>query len=224
MSEMDYFGFFSKFLSLFLMGTMMTIRLLVFSFFLSFCFGTLFGVLTSERLKVRILSPIVDGFTFVLRAVPFFVQLLIVYFVLPDLIGYNFEPFFASVIALGLCSSGYMAQIVRGGINSISVSQWEGAFALGLNRMQSFVHVIFPQTFKTLLPMINNELDSLLKSTAIASSIGLLELTRVGMNIVSREMKPVPIYLTVALFYVCMSASLNLITRFIERKFAYVKN
>jgi ABC-type amino acid transport system permease subunit len=77
---------------------------------------------------------------------------------------------------------------------------------------------------RNILPAFNNELDALLKSTAIVSSIGLLELTRAGMNLVSREMEPVPIYLMVALFYLSMSAILNAITRVMERKLAYVKN
>lgn len=76
---------------------------------------------------------------------------------------------------------------------------------------------------RNVLPALNNELDSMLKSTAIASSIGMLELTRMGMNIVSREMKPVPIFLTIAVFYVCMSACLNYITRYIEKKLLMLK-
>jgi ABC-type amino acid transport system permease subunit len=76
---------------------------------------------------------------------------------------------------------------------------------------------------RLVLPAFNNELDGLLKSTAIVSSIGLLELTRMGMNIVSREMEPVPIYLIVALFYLCMSAFLNFIGRTLERRISYVK-
>jgi len=74
------------------------------------------------------------------------------------------------------------------------------------------------------LPAFNNELDSLLKSTAVVSSIGMLELTRMGMNIVSREMEPVPIYLTVALFYLGMSALLNSAARLIEKRISYVKS
>jgi len=190
---------------------------------MSFLFGIFFGVLSCTRLKVLILSSVIESVTFVLRAVPFFMQLLIVYFVLPDLFHFNFEPFPAAVISLGICSSGYVAQIVRGGLNSIPVVQWEAAFALGYTTLQSLFYVILPQMVRNVLPAFNNELDSLLKSTAIVSSIGMLELTRMGMNIVSREMQPVPIYLTVALFYVCLSVILNFATRSIEKKISYVK-
>ncbi len=202
----------------------MTVQVFLASASLSFIFGLSFGILSCNRLKVPLLSHLVEGMTFVYRAVPFFVQLLIVYFVLPDLLGINLNPFPASAIALGMCSSGYVAQIVRAGINSIPASQWEAAYTLGYTQPQSLRYVILPQMLQSVLPAFNNELDSLLKSTAIVSSIGMLELTRVGMNMMSREMAPVPIYLTIACFYVCLSALLNLITRTIERKISYVKN
>ena len=201
----------------------MTIEVMILSAVLSLFVGLAFGVLSCQRLKIPLLSPVIESITFVLRGIPFFVQLLIVYFVLPDLLGINLDPFVAAVFALGFCSSGYVAQIVRGGINSIPPIQWESAHVLGYNTFQSVIYVIIPQMIRNILPALNNELDSMLKSTAIASSIGMLELTRMGMNIVSREMKPVPIFLTIAVFYVCMSACLNYITRYIERKIAYVK-
>lgn len=220
---MEYFDFLSRSYPLLLKGTLMTVQVLVASAALSFTLGIGFGIVSCNRLKVPILSNCVEGLTFVYRAVPFFVQLLIVYFVMPDLLGINLDPFPASVIALGMCSSGYVAQIVRAGINSIPASQWEAAFTLGYSRFQNLRFVILPQMVRNVLPAFNNELDALLKSTAIVSSIGMLELTRVGMNIMSREMEPIPIYLTIAFFYLCMSALLNVFTRTIERKIAYVK-
>jgi His/Glu/Gln/Arg/opine family amino acid ABC transporter permease subunit len=197
-----------------LKGALVTLQVFACSAVLSFSLGTVMGILTSSRLKI----PLVEGITFVLRAVPFYIQLLIVYFVLPDLLGFNLDPFPASVIALGVCSSGYVAQIVRGGINAIPVVQWEAASTLGYTTTQSLRYVILPQVVRHVIPAFNNELDAMLKSTAVVSTIGMLELTRMGMNIVSREMEPVPIYLTVALFYLCMSAVLNLTTKTLEKK------
>ena len=202
----------------------MTVQILISSATLSLTLGLLFGIASCNKLRIPLLSRAVEFLTFVLRAIPFFVQLLLVYFVLPDLFGFDLEPFSASVIALGLCSSGYVAQMVRGGLNAIPPVQWESAFTLGLNMPQSLRHIILPQMGRNILPMLNNELDALLKSTSIVSSIGMLELTRMGMNIVSREMQPVAIYLTVAFFYICMSALLNLIARVLERRLVYVKN
>ena len=208
---------------LLLKGALMTVQVLFPSACISLVLGLVFGVFSSAHLKIIWITPLIEGITFILRAVPFIVQLLIVYFVLPDIFNFNLEPLPAAVIALGMCSSGYMMQIVRAGINSIPLSQWEAAFSLGYSTFQTLRLIVLPQVFKNILPACTNELDSLLKSTAIVSSIGMLELTRMGMNIVSREMQPVPIYLTVAFFYLCMSAVINLVTRGIERRMSYVK-
>jgi len=220
----SYLELFVRSAPLLLKGTVMTLQVLLGSALLSFSLGTVMGILSCQRLKIPVISTVVEGMAFVYRAIPFYVQLLIVYFVLPDLMGFNLEPFSASVISLGICSSGYVAQIVRGGLNAVPAAQWEAAYALGYNTQNSLRYVVLPQMFRHVLPAFNNELDALLKSTAVVSSIGMLELTRMGMNLVSREMEPVPIYLTVALFYLCMSAILNGLARKLERRISYVKS
>lgn len=219
----SYFFFLSNSLPLFWQGTAMTLKILAGAAFLSGGIGLFFGLLVSARLKVRWVSPCIEGIGFVLRAVPFVVQLLIVYFVLPDLLDIDLEAVSASVIALGLCSSGYVMQIVRGGIDAIPSSQWEAAFCLGYSTLQSLRYVILPQISRIILPACTNELEALLKSTAMVSSIGVLELTRVAMNFVSREMQPIPIYLTAAFFYVCMSAAIHAVSNVLKRRSMYVK-
>jgi len=219
-----YIDLFSQFFPLLIQGIQMTVGVLLLSAALSFLLGIFLGIFSCHRMKLRGITPVLEGIAFVYRAVPFYVQLLIVYFVFPSLLGFNLEPFPASVIALGMCSSGYVAQIVRGGMNSIPAVQWEAAIALSYGKFQTLRYIIFPQMLRNVLPAFNNELDSILKSTAIVSSIGLLELTRAGMNIVSRVMEPIPIYLMVALLYLALSAILNMMTRLLERKLAYVKN
>jgi polar amino acid transport system permease protein len=206
-------------LPLLLSGALMTLKVLICAASISFGLGLVFGVLSCEELKIRFLSPVIQFITFILRAIPFFVQLLIVYFVFPDLLGVNLGVFSASILALGVCSSGYVCQIVRSGLNSIPTSQWEAAFVLGYNRTQTLLYIILPQMFRNVLPSLNNEFESILKSTAILSSIGMLELTRIGMNIVSREMQqPLAIYLIIALFYVAMSVIFNFFAKHLERR------
>lgn len=219
----EYYLLLLKSCPLLFKGALMTLQVLFCSSLISFVTGLSFGFFSCNRLRVPVLSSCIEAMTFILRAVPFVVQLLIVYFVVPDILGMNIEAFPASIFALGMCSSGYVAQIVRAGINSIPASQWEAAYSLGYSTFQSFRYIILPQVWRNILPACSNEIDSLLKSTAIVSSIGMLELTRMGMNIVSREMQPIPIYLIVAFFYLCMSATFNFFTRTLERKIAYVK-
>jgi ABC-type amino acid transport system permease subunit len=121
-------------------------------------------------------------------------------------------------LSLGICSSGYVAQMIEAVINSIPASQWEATFLLGYSKAQSLRYIILPQMSQNVLPSLSNELDSLLKSTAVVSSIGLLELSRLGMNLVSREMEPVPIYLTWSFFYLFLSIIINLGTKKTRKK------
>jgi ABC-type amino acid transport system permease subunit len=85
--------------------------------------------------------------------------------------------------------------------------------------MKTLRYIILPQMFRNVLPAFNNEFESMLKSTAILSSIGMLELTRMGMNIVSRELKqPLAIYMIVAVFYVILSIAFNFIAKRLEKQ------
>lgn len=211
-------------LPLLLKGTALSLQIFAMASLFSLVLGSIMGSLMCRQLRWRWFSSAIEGITFVLRAVPFYVQLLIAYFVLPDLLGIELEAFTAAVIALSLCSAGYVAQIVRGGLNSIPKEQWEAAYSLGYSVINSLRFIIFPQLFSHILPALTGEFDALLKSTAILASIGLLELTRMGMNIVSREMDPLPIYLAVAGFYVGISAIINFISKKIEKRFRYVNN
>lgn len=211
-------------LPLLLKGAGLSLQIFAIASLLSLVLGSIMGCLTCRRLRFCWLSPVVEGVSFVLRAVPVYVQLLIAYFVLPDLLGIELGAFTASIIALSLCSAGYSAQIIRGGLNAIAKEQWEAAFTLGYSILDSLRFIIFPQLLRNILPALAGELDAILKSTAILASIGLLELTRMGMNIVSREMDPLPIYMAVAVLYVGISAVINIVSKKLERSLRYVNN
>jgi His/Glu/Gln/Arg/opine family amino acid ABC transporter permease subunit len=218
MELFDSSSLFMRALPLLMHGAWMTVKIVFGSFFLSFSLGLLCGILSYRPFRIPFLSQFIEGFAFLMRAIPFFVQLLLVYFVLPDLVHCDLEPLTASILALGACSCGYVAQIIRSALQATQLTQWEGAFVLGFSRWRALYHVILPQMLRQILPQLNNEIDSLLKSSAVASSIGLLELTRMGMNLVSREMQPLPIYLLVAFFYVVLSILFCALARFLERR------
>lgn len=211
-------------LPLLLKGAMLSLQIFAIATLLSLILGLIMGCVTCRRLRYGWISPLIEGMTFVLRAVPVYVQLLIAYFVLPDLLGLELEAFSAAIIALSLCSAGYTAQIVRGGLNAVPTEQWEAAYTLGYSVINTLRCIIFPQLLRNILPALTGEFDSLLKSTAILASIGLLELTRAGMNIVSREMNPLPIYLTVAFLYIIISAAINVFSKKLERRLRYANN
>jgi len=207
---------------LFCKGALTTLQVLALSALFSVGAGLCLGLITCNRLKTPGFSHLAAAYCFIARGVPFYVLLLIFYFVIPDLLGCNLGPLAASILALGISSSGYAAHIVRGALNAIPAAQWEAAYVLGYSPLAAFTRIIFPQMARLALPTFHNECESLLKSTAVVSSIGLVELTRVGMNLVSREMEPVPIYLALAFFYLIISAALHAIAKRLERRF-YVK-
>lgn len=199
-------------------GLMMTIKIWIVASLISCLIGMILGIARSQQVRSAGVANFLDALTFVLRGVPLYVQLLISYFVLPDLIGINLPVFAAATITLGCCSAAYVSQIVRSGINSIAPGQWEAGFVLGYTRLQIIWWIIIPQMMRNVFPALIAECDQLLKSTSIVSSLGVLELTRVGMNIVAREMSPLTIYLTIAVLYLLISSILNGVAALLERK------
>jgi len=110
-----------------------------------------------------------------------------------------------------------VTEIIRGGINAIPIGQWEAAETLGYSSYQTIRLIILPQVVRIILPALANELEALLKSTAILSTIGLMELTKVGTTIVARYMIPVSTYLLVAIIYLLMSLVLKGMVRSLEQ-------
>src|SRR5581483_2673002 len=149
------------------------------------------------------------------------VQILIAYFVIPAALGISIPGFIAAVGALAFCSSGYVTEIVRAGINTIPRGQWDAAFVLGYPIKATVRRIILPQAFKNVVPALFGEMEQLLKSTSLLATIGITELTRTGMNIISRELNPIAVYLTIAGIYLMFSALLQLIMIYTEKKVHY---
>ena len=199
-------------------GMLTTITLWLIAVVLSLSIGTVLGIVRCRRGRIALLSPLLDVITFVLRGIPFYVQLLISYFLLPDLLNINLPSFAAASLSLGLCSAAYLSQIVRGGIDALPVGQWEAAQVLGYSQPQTLRYIILPQMIRNILPALGGEFDQLLKTTAVVSAIGVLDLTRAGMNIIAREMNPIMMYSIIALCYLFMSSLLNGVTALLERR------
>lgn len=196
-----------------------TLELWFLSGCISFGGGFIWGILASKYFYVPVISRFCDITTFILRGIPFFVQLLLAYFVIPDLLGINVPTFLSAIISLGLNAAAYMSEIVRGGINSIAWGQWQAALVLGYTKIQTLRFIILPQVFRNILPAIYGELDGLLKATSIVSSLGIFELTKVAQCIIAIYMQPVPVYLLIASIYLGISTLLSAGARRLERKY-----
>jgi His/Glu/Gln/Arg/opine family amino acid ABC transporter permease subunit len=202
---------------LFIQGAGLTLALWLVSTGISLVIGVIWGIARCSQLRLPVISLGIDWVTFVLRGVPFYVQLLVVYFVLPALLGVSLPAFIAAVVSLGLCSAAYVSQMIRGGINALPQGQWAAARALGYSTGQTLWFVIIPQMGRAVLPSLVGECDQLLKSTSIVSTIGVLDVTRAGMNIVARTMDPVPVYCAIVCIYLVMSSGLNILGWYLER-------
>jgi len=206
---------------LLLWGMFETLTLSLGALAIALFLGLLVGIATCKRLRVYFLAPVLDAYVFCVRGIPFFVQLLMVYFVLPDLLGLNLSPFAAGVLALGLCSAGYVAEIVRSGINALPDGQWDACRALGYSTFAMLRFVILPQMFAHAIPTFANECISVVLSTSLISQIGALELTKAGANIIAREMNPMAIYGAIAVLYLILTTIIMIVAKWLERRRSY---
>ncbi len=196
-----------------LQGALATIKIALVSITIGLCGGVLIGILNCRKLRLAHTAFFLSGFVWVIRGTPLFVQVLIVYYALPEILGFSLSPFAAGVIALGINSTAYISEIVRGGIDSIPIGQWEAAYVVGLKPWKTLKGVILPQMFRITLPSLTNELTALIKETSILMVIGVAELTKVSKDIVARELDPMTIYLAAAVLYLAMTSCLSLFAR-----------
>lgn len=191
-----------------LLGALITLQLTAFSVTLGLIGGTLIAIARlSPSAPLRwITRAYVDFF----RGTPLLVQIFMIYFGLPALfqglgISFNLDRFPAAVLALSLNSAAYLAEIIRGGIQSIETGQWEASESLGMGTVQTLRYVIFPQAFRRMLPPLGNEFITLLKDTSLVAVIGFEELFRRGQLIVANNYRSFEIYAAVALIYLVLT-------------------
>ena len=122
-----------KSIPLLLQGALATLQIAPGSIAVGLCGGIIVGVLNCNKLRNPSSALALNIFIWVIRGTPLFVQVLIVYYALPEVLGISLSPFIAGVIALGINSMAYISEIVRGGINAIPEGQWEAAYVVGLN-------------------------------------------------------------------------------------------
>ena len=168
--------------SLFLNGALVTIEIAILAVSIGFSIGLIFGIINSRRIRIFMLSQIIDLYVMIFRGTPVYVQVLIVYFAIPDLLEINISPFAAGVFTLGFNSVAYVTEIIRGGINSVPVGQWESSYTLGYGFIRTLYSIILPQMLRHNISTLTSEFIMLIKETSILAAIGLLELTRVGLN------------------------------------------
>jgi glutamine transport system permease protein len=156
------------------------------------------------------------------RGTPLLVQIFLVYFLIPKLLHWQTLPdnyqYIAGIIAMGLNSGAYIAEIFRAGIQSIDRGQTEAARSLGMTHAQAMRYVILPQAFKRVIPPLGNEFIALLKDSSLLSIIAIEELFYSGKIIAGRTFQPIPMYITVALYYLLMTQLISQWVAYMERR------
>lgn len=151
----------------------------------------------------------------VIRGTPVVVQLLIMYFIV---FATSRNSLMVAMIAFGINSGAYVAEILRGGIMSIDNGQFEAGRSLGFNYIQTMIYIIIPQVFKNVLPVLCNEFIVLLKETSVAGYVGIVDLTKAGDLIRGRTFSAFMPLIAVALIYLTMVVILAALVGLLERR------
>lgn len=188
---------------------------------LSVAFGMLIGIIIA-LIRLSRLNPLRwlgNVYVDFIRGTPLLVQIFLVYFALPGLIGHRVDAFFAAIAACSINSGAYVAEISRGGIQSIDIGQMEAGRSLGMSWWQTMRYIILPQAFKRIIPPLGNEFIAMLKDSSLVSVIGFEELTRRGQLIIARTYASFEIWMAVAIIYLILTFTVARLTGLLERKF-----
>ncbi|HJG85977.1 amino acid ABC transporter permease [Pseudoflavonifractor capillosus] len=182
------------------------------------CISTVLGmVLCLMKLsKYKILRWPAQAYIDIIRGIPVVVQLLIMYNVV--LLNVTDNKMVVAIVAFGLNSSAYMAEIYRSGINAVDPGQMEAGRSLGLTKTQTMWHIIFPQAIKNCLPTYTSEFIVLVKETAVVGYIALTDLTKVYSAIQSKTYDAFGPLLIIAVAYFCITKVLSIIFARMERR------
>lgn len=201
-----------------LQGALVTIQYTVLSVFFGFILG---AILTLMKLASwRVLKGFAISYTSLFRGTPLLVQLTLIYYALPHLIGYKITAFEAGVLTFSLNSGAYVSEIIRGGVLSVDRGQMEAALSLGLSYPLIMKDIILPQAIKNILPSLINETINLLKESALVSVIGESDLLRRATLVAAEKYTYFePLLIAAAMYYVLVMA-LTGVANYLERRLA----
>jgi polar amino acid transport system permease protein len=198
-----------------LFGLAVTFRITAWGLVLSMTIGLVTALL---RLSSSFLARIVArGYLELIRNTPLLVQIFFLYFVLAPIFGFN--RFFAGVLALSLFEGAYISEIFRAGIVSIHKGQWEASHSLGLSIFDTYRCIILPQAIRRILPPLTSQAISLIKDSALVSTIAIYDLTMQGRAVIAETFLTFEIWFTVAFIYLMITITLSIVVNTLENRF-----
>ncbi|AIW83458.1 amino acid ABC transporter permease [Bacillus sp. TH22] len=197
-----------------LKGLEVTLKIVAASAVVGFILGTLLALCKIAR--IRVLNIAADIYTSIFRGTPLVLQLMIIYFGVPQMMGYEIPAFLAAVLAFSLNSGAYMSEVIRAGIQAVDKGQTEAAMALGIPYSKMMRNIIFPQALKNILPALVNEFATLTKESAVVTVIGATDLMRRAYIVGGETFKYLEPLLFVGLIYYILVIILTLVGKAIE--------
>lgn len=212
----EFFDIFIGSTDVFIEGLWLTLRLSVVSLLIAIVIGLFIAMLKISNIKI--LEWIADGYIWIVRGTPLIVQIFILYYGLAEI--WLIPSFWAAGIGLAFHSGAYIAEIIRGSIQSIAKGQREAARSLGMNRSLTMRRIILPQAFRRAVPALGNQFIIGIKDSSLASFIGLQELFGVSNTMGSNSFNYLPYFFTVAVYYLVIVLILTIGVNMLEKKLA----
>ena len=200
-------------------GLLNTIIIAFFVLILGIVIGVLVAIVRNYHdyiCKLKLLNMLGKIYVNVIRGTPVVLQLMIIYYVIFKSVDISIV--LVGVLAFGINSGAYVAEIIRAGIESIDKGQMEAGYSLGLSYSKTMRYIILPQAIKNILPALGNEFITLLKETSVGAYIGIIELTKASDIIASRTYDYFFPLIIVALIYLIMTLGLSKLVGWMERK------
>ena len=201
-------------------GLQNTVKIAVLGLIIGILIGTLIAivrVLPKYRVFPRILNGICSFYVAMFRGTPMAVQLLVFYYVLFPLLGWQITGVQVSILVFGLNSGAYISEIMRSGIQSVDIGQMEAGRAVGLSFGTTMMKIVIPQAIKNILPTLGNEFITLIKETSIVSFVGAADLYRAFNLIGTNSYEFMVPYLAMAVIYIILVLIISLLVKLMER-------
>lgn len=212
------------FQKLFLTGLVNTIKVAVIGLIIGIVIGTIIAVVKvapKYKLVIRILDKICSVYIAIFRGTPMVVQLLLAYYVLlPSLKIIDVDSIVVGIVVFGMNSGAYVAEIMRGGLNSVDKGQMEAGRAVGLSYNTTMLKIIIPQAIKNILPTLGNEFITLIKETSVLSFITVYDLYTALSTIGSKNYEKMVPYIVMAVIYIVLVLMITLLVKILENIFA----
>lgn len=209
------FSFLPKYYTTYLDATIMTLKVSLIALLVGLLLGIIICLAKVSTLKV--LNILATIYVEVIRNTPILVQIMIIYFALPE-VGISFTPFMSAIIALSINSAAYVSEIFRSGIQAIDKGQMEAGRSLGLSYFQTMKLVILPQALKNSLPALGNEFISLVKESSIVYFVGVTDIMFAANTVKNATYNTFGPYLVAACIYFVITSVLSILVKRLEKK------